>query len=326
MRFLQVHLSSRGGGARAAVGYIESGLRLIGQECVSTFSDPRLELDRCDFVLLHGFEDCRANEFSSLLEDVRRRGVPHAVLMHDYWPICRQTNLCQPDRGWVRCTTPCDCEECYGPLPEGWPTLPKDEVLVCFSQQSAHHFRRDGRLVRVIPHGVDLEAFRPAEWWSESTPPRVLFADAWGEKDVKGFRHWRWLQGRLADRLSFGEVLGEMPHDRMPQFYAGGDCFLFLSLWDETFGLVLAEAMACGLPIISYPVGIAPQAVEDGVNGRLVGTSSPQEVLEALEWFVALNPDERARMSHQSRLRAEEMFSLERMATEYVRLAGGLIL
>ena len=68
----------------------------------------------------------------------------------------------------------------------------------------------------------------------------------------------------------------------MPGIFAGSDCMVFLSLWEETFGLVIAEAMACGIPVISYPVGTAPKILSEG-GGFLVESSNPQDVLEQIK-------------------------------------------
>jgi glycosyltransferase involved in cell wall biosynthesis len=50
----------------------------------------------------------------------------------------------------------------------------------------------------------------------------------------------------------------------------GGACALvFPTHWEETFGLVMVEAMACGTPVIGFARGAVPEVVRDGVNGYL---------------------------------------------------------
>ena len=40
--------------------------------------------------------------------------------------------------------------------------------------------------------------------------------------------------------------------------------------WDEPFGMVMVEALACGTPVIAFPEGAAVEIVQDGLNGYLV--------------------------------------------------------
>ena len=70
--------------------------------------------------------------------------------------------------------------------------------------------------------------------------------------------------------LSDVHVLGHVGVDAMPALYALGDIFVLPST-EETWGLVVNEAMACGLPVIvSDRVGSAPDLVREGRNGFVV--------------------------------------------------------
>ena len=44
--------------------------------------------------------------------------------------------------------------------------------------------------------------------------------------------------------------------------------------WDEPFGIVMAEAFACGTPVIGFGRGSVPEVVRDGINGFIVGSVS----------------------------------------------------
>jgi glycosyltransferase involved in cell wall biosynthesis len=56
--------------------------------------------------------------------------------------------------------------------------------------------------------------------------------------------------------------------------------------WDEPFGIVFIEAMACGTPVISCPRGALPEIVDNGKTGRLVGSKSElSTALSQLERF-----------------------------------------
>jgi glycosyltransferase involved in cell wall biosynthesis len=72
-------------------------------------------------------------------------------------------------------------------------------------------------------------------------------------------------RARLA---AHGEALGKLPQDRLPGLYRWADALVLPSRFDS-FGLVVLEALACGLPVlVSDRVG-AKDFVEDGVNGRI---------------------------------------------------------
>jgi glycosyltransferase involved in cell wall biosynthesis len=79
--------------------------------------------------------------------------------------------------------------------------------------------------------------------------------------------------------------------------------------WEEPFGLVMIEAMMAGCPVIAYSCGAAPEVVEDGVTGQLVG--SVPEMAAALRQVRGLD---RA----ACRARALERFSSDRMARDYL--------
>ena len=72
----------------------------------------------------------------------------------------------------------------------------------------------------------------------------------------------------ISDRVTF---LGRVGDEELLQAYAGSDIFAFPSM-HESFGIVLLEAAAAGLPIVSTRVGVAPEIVNDGVNGHLCET------------------------------------------------------
>jgi glycosyltransferase involved in cell wall biosynthesis len=64
--------------------------------------------------------------------------------------------------------------------------------------------------------------------------------------------------------------LGEADAQLKRALYRGARALLLPLQWDEPFGLVMIEAMACGTPVIAFPRGAAPEIVDDGVTGFLV--------------------------------------------------------
>ena len=74
-------------------------------------------------------------------------------------------------------------------------------------------------------------------------------------------------------------ILRDLGFEELAVHYANADAFIFPSLW-EGFGLVLLEALASGLPVVSRPVGGAPEVIEKGRNGFLY--ESDEEAVRAL--------------------------------------------
>jgi glycosyltransferase involved in cell wall biosynthesis len=86
--------------------------------------------------------------------------------------------------------------------------------------------------------------------------------------------------------------------------------------WREPFGLVMAEALACGTPVIAFPEGAAPEIVDDGVTGFLVDDE------EQMAAAVARLPQ----LSRAAcRSAAEQRFSVQRMTRDYVELFCQLV-
>jgi glycosyltransferase involved in cell wall biosynthesis len=86
---------------------------------------------------------------------------------------------------------------------------------------------------------------------------------------------------------------------------------LFPIDWDEPFGLVMIEAMACGTPVVATPRGAVPEIIVDGETGFIVPVDSYAEAaVEAIKRADDL--DRRALRRH-----VEEKFSAEAMVAAY---------
>jgi glycosyltransferase involved in cell wall biosynthesis len=70
----------------------------------------------------------------------------------------------------------------------------------------------------------------------------------------------------LSDTIRY---LGEVPHEHKLELLAGATALLNPIRWNEPFGLVMIEALACGTPVLAFAEGAAPEIVEDGVTGFL---------------------------------------------------------
>jgi glycosyltransferase involved in cell wall biosynthesis len=195
------------------------------------------------------------------------------------------------------------------PIPEDW----------CYALQRRFHNGAAGIFVatpsvaadleargfeRLMPwsRGVDVELFRPRKVRLFGEKPVFLYVGRIAiEKNIKAFLDLNLpgrkvvvgsgpqasaLQRLYPDALFTGPKQGE----DLAQAYASADVFVFPSLTD-TFGLVLLEALACGVPVAAYPVSGPKDVLTDQRTGVL-GTD-----LEAVA-LVALNLDRRDARAH----------------------------
>ena len=86
--------------------------------------------------------------------------------------------------------------------------------------------------------------------------------------------------------------------------------------WREPFGLVMAEALACGTPVLAFPNGAAPEIVDDGRTGYLCGDEN--NMVAAVARVPSLD-------RHNCRAAAEQRFDRARMAADHERLYQGLV-
>jgi glycosyltransferase involved in cell wall biosynthesis len=109
--------------------------------------------------------------------------------------------------------------------------------------------------------------------------------------------------------------LGEITRSALAVEYMGADCFCLPTV-QEGFGLVFAEAMAAGLPIVACRAAAVPEIVDDGRTGVLVSPRDPEELAKAMETLL-MNAGLRAELGAAGRRRVEE-FDLDRVAARLV--------
>ena len=76
---------------------------------------------------------------------------------------------------------------------------------------------------------------------------------------------------------------GEVGGQRKRELLAGARFLLFPIQWEEPFGLVMTEALACGTPVVADAMGAAPEIVKDGEVGVLVGKGEWDEMVAAIK-------------------------------------------
>lgn len=123
-------------------------------------------------------------------------------------------------------------------------------------------------------------------------------------------RDREYFEARVRPLLDGGRAayLGEVSQEEKVRLLSAARAFLFPIQWEEPFGLVMAESLACGTPVLATRMGAAGEVVEHGVTGFLA--DSPQGLLRYIGRVDELDP-------RTCRRRAEERFSPAVMAAAY---------
>ncbi len=166
---------------------------------------------------------------------------------------------------------------------------------------------------REVPNGVDVERFAsasPPEDLVDERPTLLFVGRLEPRKGVEELLHaFVQLKSRRADLrlLVVGEgpehdrcqallpsrlhpavtFLGQVPHDELPRIFASADVFVAPSRGGESFGIVLLEAMAAGLPVVATALPGYVSFVRDGVHGRLVPTKDTRALADAVDTLLA---------------------------------------
>ena len=113
------------------------------------------------------------------------------------------------------------------------------------------------------------------------------------------------VQPRLGNDAEF---VGEADMAAKQELYSTAHCLVFPICWDEPFGLVMIEAMACGTPVVALRRGSVPEVVLDGVNGLV--RDNPADLPAAINEAAKIDPS-------ACRRHVEENFDVSTMAAGY---------
>lgn len=181
----------------------------------------------------------------------------------------------------------------------------------------------------VIHHGVDVESFPVgtgrgghALFLGRMNPDKGLHTAIRVARQagiplriaakMREKAEFEYFEQRIRPQLGGGiEYLGEVGGDAKLTLIGDALCLLNPIHWPEPFGMVMAEALACGTPVVATPEGAAPEIVDDGITGFL--RTDEASLVTALGYVEGL--DRRA-----CRRAAESRFSARRMAADHARL------
>jgi glycosyltransferase involved in cell wall biosynthesis len=119
-----------------------------------------------------------------------------------------------------------------------------------------------------------------------------------------------YFEAMVRPALGWGmEYLGEVSHEEKVSLLQHARATLFPISWEEPFGLVMIESMACGTPVIATRFGAVPEVIEHGRSGLIV--DDHLEMVGAIADADRLDP-------HELRRFVEEHFSPRRMVQDYI--------
>ena len=202
-------------------------------------------------------------------------------------------------------------------------------ALSCVSRAQAAT-RPDGVLVEaVVPNPIDVQAW-PTDvpkddyllWVGRFTPEKgphraIRVAQATGRRLILAGPvqpgQEAYFSERVEPHLDGSQIryIGEVGGPRKLELFAAARAFLMPITWEEPFGMVMVEAMAAGTPVIAFARGAAPEVVEAGRSGLLVGDEDA--MISALEDAAQLSPAE-------CRASVAERFSPAVVAAAYERV------
>jgi glycosyltransferase involved in cell wall biosynthesis len=107
--------------------------------------------------------------------------------------------------------------------------------------------------------------------------------------------------------------VGEINFAQKVEFYKNAKALIFPIRWNEAFGLVLPEAMACGTPVVAFDNGSVPEVVDEGVTGFVVKSGNEKALVSAIEKIDQLN-------RKKIRQVAKKRFSVSRMVDDYEKV------
>jgi phosphatidylinositol alpha-mannosyltransferase len=195
---------------------------------------------------------------------------------------------------------------------------------------------------RIIPNGVELESFASAQPFEELRDGTLNILFVGRMEDRKGLsyllRGYHRLRKRHVDarlivvgegprlreyrryvatrRIRDVEFVGHVPPEAKLRYFASADIFCAPSTGQESFGIVLLEAMAAGLPIVASDIHGYKNVVTRDQEGFLVEPRNPRAIAAAL-YQLARDPDLRHQMGDAGRAKAPE-YSWQRVTQQLV--------
>jgi len=204
--------------------------------------------------------------------------------------------------------------------------------------------------IKTIYHGINLDEFVFEEksgdsvlWIGRGIPEKGLDVGLDVCKNIPARKanfliapreeHVPWLNQLLKQKSENVQIDLELNRRLVIEKYQKAKLFLFPIKWEEPFGLVMVESMACGTPVVAYARGSVSEVIKDGETGFIVN-SSPDDIrgnwiikktgvdglCEAVEKIYSMPEEQYKQMRRNCRTHVEKNFTVERMVDDYEKV------
>lgn len=269
-----------------------------------------------------------AEPFDPLVPLFHRLARRNDVILHTSWPYW-ETNFVpqQPTFRWQR---------------SRWKRFLQDVRAVGVTHASVESVRRAGASEAThIPHSIDTSIYKPNAGTIECDDPVVLFVgrleprkgvaelieliEDWNSADTQ---FWFVGDGPLAENIATLETVNDQvkyfgyvsDDQQLADIYASADVFTLPSYrvdrWEELFGIVVIEALACGLPVVATDCVGPAEIIDDGETGYIVDQHDVDKLRNRLERIVN-DPKQQAQMSKRAREVTLERYDNSHVADQW---------
>ncbi|MDM1018976.1 glycosyltransferase family 4 protein [Acinetobacter sp. VNK23] len=189
--------------------------------------------------------------------------------------------------------------------------------------------------IQVIYNSIDTHKYKPSHYHKKSNEQfQLLYVGAW--RNLKGVDLLFPIISKLGDNFKLqytgGEAakkegiymppnthdLGRLTHEQVIKAMQNADALLFPSR-SEGFGLVVIEAMACGLPVVITNCSALTELINHGVTGLLCEKDNIQDFVETIQ-YLKRNPKKCIEIGKMAREMAIQRFNTDNMLKEYINI------
>ncbi|PIU37110.1 hypothetical protein CO005_03450 [Candidatus Roizmanbacteria bacterium CG_4_8_14_3_um_filter_34_9] len=205
-----------------------------------------------------------------------------------------------------------------------------------------------------IYHGIDLKEFEFSQvqsdeifWIGRGVPEKGLDVAFEAIKYCKKPAYFYvapresqeiWLNNLLTKNHELAKIQYNAQRGDVVNQYKKSKLLLFPIKWEEPFGLVMLEAMACGTPVVAFARGSVPEIIKDGVTGFIINSSDTdirgnfiinktgiEGLKEAINRIYSMPEADYKKMRQNCRTHVEKNFTIERMVSDYEKLYQEII-